>query len=254
MKNQRSFLLLMLVFLLAIYPKFSDAQETILLNKYKKPIYNTKKYAPAFFMQVTSDSPNRITEKTYTLDTMLVEEHIFYKNNEDQVTRSVSKEYSTENGILIRTKQYHYPTATLVVTEYHENNSIKMTRKSVNENNLEEFHFNESGDTLDLRLFSDPLPHGGMDGWNEYLAKTISYPLDASQNGYEGTVYISFDLNEKGEMSGWEVMNPEEVYASLAGEALRATKKYPYLWTPRIENGIPASCRMFLPVRFSLKK
>lgn len=45
-----------------------------------------------------------------------------------------------------------------------------------------------------------PVPGGGMEGWNAYVANHLKYPEAAKEAGIEGTVYVSFTVNKEGQI------------------------------------------------------
>lgn len=95
----------------------------------------------------------------------------------------------------------------------------------------------------------------GYPGGNKALAsffdKNIQYPQEASDNGVEGTVNISFTVDEKGKIGSPKVTSPRLGYG-LEEEALRVFNKMPS-WTPGSLKGKNVKTRYNLPVRFQLE-
>ena len=97
-----------------------------------------------------------------------------------------------------------------------------------------------------------PIPFGGQNGWNKYLAMNLKYPQNARSRKKSGTVRVYFEVDKEGNMVNPEILNPEEVYPSLAEEALRVVKAYPYKWTPAQKGGEPITYSMNLPIKFNI--
>ncbi|MCB0661518.1 MAG: energy transducer TonB [Saprospiraceae bacterium] len=83
-----------------------------------------------------------------------------------------------------------------------------------------------------------------------FISNNLAYPDSALQAGIEGTVYIGFTINEKG-----EVVNPsllKDLGYGCGFEAIRIVEEMPD-WEPAMKNGKPVSVDMSLPIRFSLQ-
>ena len=95
-----------------------------------------------------------------------------------------------------------------------------------------------------------PVLIGGTCEYYAILVRNLRYPADANRNGIQGKVYISFDINEKGEMVN------EQVIKGIGGgcdeEALRVFKLIPDTWIPAKVDGNPVKTSMVLPVTFKL--
>ncbi|MDP2040980.1 MAG: energy transducer TonB [Algoriphagus sp.] len=94
-----------------------------------------------------------------------------------------------------------------------------------------------------------PIPPGGMAGWNDYLKANVTYPAEAKSMGIEGTVIVVFVVNSDGSVS-----NPEIIRGIGGGadeEALRVVQNSPN-WEPAMQKDRIVNCRMRLPIRFKL--
>lgn len=96
---------------------------------------------------------------------------------------------------------------------------------------------------------TQPLPPGGMSGWNEYLSKNLKYPTQARRMGVEGTVIVVFVVNTDGSIQDVEVLRG--IGGGCDEEALRVVKAAPK-WEPGKQRGRPVRTRMRLPIRFKL--
>jgi periplasmic protein TonB len=84
----------------------------------------------------------------------------------------------------------------------------------------------------------------------EFLANTIVYPKMASENGITGTVFVTFVIDNNGEVKDTRVLRG--IGGGCDEEAVRAVKKMPK-WGPGQQRGKPVSVQYNLPVRFTLK-
>lgn len=91
---------------------------------------------------------------------------------------------------------------------------------------------------------------GGTKALEKYFENNIQYPADASDNGIEGAVNVSFSVDEKGKVSGVKTTNPTIGYG-LEAEALRVFNKMP-IWKPGALKGKNVKTKYTLPVRFQL--
>ena len=93
---------------------------------------------------------------------------------------------------------------------------------------------------------------GGEKALSKFVENNINYPQDAIDQDTEGTVNVSFVVDEKG-----KVLNPS-VTGKPAGhgldeEAVKVVKQMP-AWKPGMVNGKPVKTRLALPVTFRLSE
>lgn len=91
---------------------------------------------------------------------------------------------------------------------------------------------------------------GGNKGLQKFFDDNLEYPNDASSEGVEGTVRVSFVVDETGKVSTPEVIGDKQGYG-LETEALRVVNKMP-TWNPGKLKGKNVKTRYTLPVRFVL--
>lgn len=84
----------------------------------------------------------------------------------------------------------------------------------------------------------------------EYLRKNIKYPPMARENNLQGTVVLSFIVDEKGSIKDIKVMR--SVGGGCDEEAIRVVKSMPQ-WNPGKQRGTAVKVSYTLPVRFTLK-
>jgi TonB family protein len=92
---------------------------------------------------------------------------------------------------------------------------------------------------------------GGIQELYRYLGKNIRYLTEASQNGVEGSVEITFTISEHG-----RIRNPRVTKSLGAGtdeEALRVVLSMPS-WKPAMQHGRPVPTDYVLPIEFQIDK
>ena len=91
---------------------------------------------------------------------------------------------------------------------------------------------------------------GGDAALMKYLGQNIKYPSIAKDAGIQGTVYVTFVVDEKGEV------NDVKVLRSIGGgcdeEAIRVVESMPK-WKPGKQRGKPVKVQYNLPIRFTLR-
>lgn len=95
-----------------------------------------------------------------------------------------------------------------------------------------------------------PTYPGGNKGLQTYFNKNIEYPQDASDEGIDGTVMVSFVVDENGKLTA-PVVAGQKLGYGLEEEAIRVISKMPN-WTPGKLNGKNVKSKYTLPVRFEL--
>jgi len=89
----------------------------------------------------------------------------------------------------------------------------------------------------------------GTEALIAYLGKEITYPKKAEKENLEGTVFVSFVINEKGEVTKTTI--EKGVSDLLDNEAKRVVSSMPN-WTPGKHNDKLVSVKMVLPIKFQL--
>lgn len=102
-------------------------------------------------------------------------------------------------------------------------------------------------------IIADEMPEfeGGMVGLMRYVSQNISYPDMAREIGKEGTVHVSFVVNESGNVEGIKVMRG--IGYGCDEEVMRVINKMPK-WKKGGKNaGHPVKVRFNIPVCFKLR-
>ncbi|MDX8341343.1 energy transducer TonB [Draconibacterium sp. IB214405] len=91
---------------------------------------------------------------------------------------------------------------------------------------------------------------GGDAALLNYLSRNVKYPLIAQENRIEGKVFVSFVIDEKGNI--FNVTLARGVDTSLDREALRVVKSMP-VWKPGRQGNRAVKVRYTVPINFMLQ-
>lgn len=214
-------------------------------------VYDTVKYDYKFFKIIDEDSTGLKSQTFARSGKLKVAQYTLLKDDQGSDKSELSLIFY-DSGKLKRNGKKNFVTSEELIKTYYENGQVKSEVTCVADSVKTEVYYSELGDVISKPIISEGIPKDGLSGWNNYLAKTLRYPIDARMANQEGKVIISFQLTEEGKIIDPEIANPEEIHPSLGAEALRAVKKYPYTWTPYTVNGVPEKCITRLPVNFEL--
>jgi TonB family protein len=88
---------------------------------------------------------------------------------------------------------------------------------------------------------------GGQEGLQNFLARTVRYPIEALQKGIQGKVFVNFVIDETGEVT--KIQIAKGVHKSLDQEAIRVVQLMPK-WRPGIQDGKPVKVSYTVPISF----
>lgn len=91
---------------------------------------------------------------------------------------------------------------------------------------------------------------GGEAERNKFLATNIVYPQQATENGIQGTVYVSFVVDSKGNVTDVKVLRG--IGGGCDEEAVRVVKMMPQ-WHPGKQNGKNVRVLFNMPIYFKLQ-
>ncbi|WP_346862090.1 energy transducer TonB [uncultured Draconibacterium sp.] len=91
---------------------------------------------------------------------------------------------------------------------------------------------------------------GGKQALLSYLANNVKYPLIAQENGIKGKVYVSFVIDELGNINDVDLLRG--VDSALDNEALRVVRGMPK-WKPGKQAGKAVKVRYTVPIYFELR-
>jgi TonB family protein len=94
-----------------------------------------------------------------------------------------------------------------------------------------------------------PVPEGGMEGWNSFLAQNLKMPAQATELGVDGVVYAQFVVDKKGQITSPSILR--SLGMGLDDEVLRILNlPEASRWTPGEKDGEPVNTLMTIPVKF----
>lgn len=95
-----------------------------------------------------------------------------------------------------------------------------------------------------------PVYPGGDEAMMKFLGENIEYPADCKEEGVEGTVYVSFVVDESGKPTNMKALrSPDE---RLSANAMEVISKMP-AWTPGENGGKPVKVQYNLPIKYKLR-
>ena len=111
----------------------------------------------------------------------------------------------------------------------------------------------EQGEEFEFFVIVEEMPQfgkGKKDEFLKFIKKNLKYPTPAERNKVEGTVYVSFIINEEGDVINVEII--KGVHPDLDSEAVRVIKSSPK-WTPGKQREKAVKVKFAIPVRFLLR-
>lgn len=100
------------------------------------------------------------------------------------------------------------------------------------------------------RLSRHPRYMGSYAEFYKILGANIRYPLNASNNGIERTVFLEFEVSPEGRAINLQVINDKHWY--FTDEITNAFKKIPDLWIDAIYEGQSVPAKIILPFYFKI--
>ena len=97
---------------------------------------------------------------------------------------------------------------------------------------------------------SQPEYPGGEDALQKFIEKNIVYPQSAIDEGVEGTVRLSFAIDENGNVYKTQVIGDKMGYG-LEEEAMKVMSKMPK-WKPGKIKGKSVKTKLSLPISFEI--
>lgn len=132
----------------------------------------------------------------------------------------------------------------LLDTEADENTEIVYQEIEVEE------EVEEESNEVFLIVEQMPVFPGGDEALRKYLAQSVKYPVIAQENGIQGRVFVSFVVNQKGEVTNVKVARPFD--PNLDKEAVRVVQSMPK-WTPGMQRGKAVKVSYTVPINFVLQ-
>lgn len=102
-----------------------------------------------------------------------------------------------------------------------------------------------------LEIDTAPEFEGGLPALYRFISSHLKYPEIASREGQEGKVYVSFVVDENGNVGSLTLLN--RVGFGMDEEALRVVSLLPKFKTPAKVKGEPVKVYYQLPIRFNYR-
>jgi len=195
-----------------------------------------------------STDSNRISFKKYLMNDNIVAEQNYSDFTKGILDGKVRK-YSPK-GDLLSEIDYKQNKMDGKLLTYWSNGKLKRSDIYKQDSLIEGKCFTSEGkDTTYFPYYVYPQFLGGIDSLKTYLKNNLRYPPDASRNGDQGTVYVSFVVGLDGTITNISLQRG--VSPELNAEALRVVSKMPK-WMPGKLDGEHKIFRYTLPVTFRL--
>ncbi|MFA6924227.1 MAG: energy transducer TonB [Bacteroidales bacterium] len=91
---------------------------------------------------------------------------------------------------------------------------------------------------------------GGDEARVRFLQENVKYPQEAKNNGIQGKVYVTFVIDEKGNVTDVRIIR--SIGGGCDAEALRVIKLMPK-WLPGKQSGKPVRVQYNMPIIFTLE-
>jgi protein TonB len=91
---------------------------------------------------------------------------------------------------------------------------------------------------------------GGDDARNKFIYENVQYPANALENGIQGTVFVSFVVDSKGNVTDVKVLRG--IGGGCDEEAIRVIKLMPQ-WHPGKQNGKQVRVLFNMPIYFKIQ-
>jgi TonB family protein len=101
------------------------------------------------------------------------------------------------------------------------------------------------------RADKEPEFPGGQSALSTYINKNITYPQTDIDNGTNGTVHVSFVVDEHGKVMNPQAMEGSNLGNELVNQTLKVFSSMP-MWTPGMVHGKKVKTRLSVPVTFEL--
>lgn len=122
--------------------------------------------------------------------------------------------------------------------------------KPVESSYAQSISFSGNDDIL-LKAQESPEYKGGQEDLLRFLSSRIRYPSQANKRDIEGKVYISFVVNQLGELE--DVRVEKGIGWGCDEEAARVIKLTSGNWFPGTVEGKPVKVKMIMPIMFGIK-
>ena len=108
---------------------------------------------------------------------------------------------------------------------------------------------NDDGTPIFTVVEEMPQFKGGDEARIKFLTENIQYPQLAKEEGIQGTVYVTFVIDEYGLVTGAKILRG--IGGGCDEEALRVVRKMPR-WKPGKQSGKNVRVQFNMPIKFTL--
>lgn len=108
-------------------------------------------------------------------------------------------------------------------------------------------------DTIAPYTYVDIMPefYGGVDSLTLYITNNLNYPNWERDKKIQGIVYVTFIVDQNGEIRDTKILRSVEGSSNFDSEVLRMVNNMP-TWKPGQKNGENVDVQFNLPIRFKL--
>jgi protein TonB len=209
--------------------------------------YPCEKLEAEYYKMYFQESTERIIlQKTFYLNHIL--RSTTYFQNEKLSKKVDSSQFFYTNGNLNYTTYFDKNGNPKLLKQFYSNGKIKRIETYKNGQFVRGKKFDESGKRERFtKLQRMPAYKGGYKSMIAYLNKNISYPPQAKELNFHGTVIVSFIVTKEG-----SVLHPEiekSAHPMLDKEALRVVKSMKH-WRPGTIDEKKINSRISIPITF----
>lgn len=174
----------------------------------------------------------------------------FYHHNSKNIVAKGHFLNDKKNGIW---NTYDSKNSLLNEYDFDEKTYLKYTKDQTDKNSTDSSLLLVNNEYKMVKLDTSANFFGSSSNLIGYIQRNIRYPEVALDNGIEGSVVITFIIDQDGNTSQFEVTSPP-IGGGLDREALRVVQLAKDYWLPAFHNGIPVSAKINYSVRFKLSK
>ncbi len=179
----------------------------------------------------------------YYLGEVIIHAEKSNKDKRSPVNQQKSENAYTIGGIAVESESNRQMVVPLISKDEPKEKDANLAFETVMEENIQNSgHFFKAIDTM-------PEFPGGIPAMNDFLKKNLHYPSQALENQIEGTVFITFTIEENGKITSVNIMKGLD--GGFDDEALHAVHSMPD-WKPGYKSGKPVRVQIILPIRFQL--
>jgi TonB family protein len=231
-----------------------QAQDTLFLNEYNGEVYSIQEATKILVREISNEGGSEALERYYLVSGALIGESMVVRTFNYQ-----KEEIWIKNGLETR----WYETGELYMQINYKDGKLNGKELTFWEDGKRKRESNyRNGTFVNGKCWDrdgnqvNYFPHeteaeypGGDNARIIFLSSNMKYPTQARNRGEQGTVFVSFVVDEEG-----NVVNPEilrGVSTDLDHEALRVVSIMPR-WKPATKDGQNVRSRYNMPLRFVL--